>query len=186
MFPGRLNLIDEATAMATAEIFTLSSGLEMTRPHKIGNRSDGNVAYQYLRFAENNGYIENVVVPNEIDSYLTTGGVSKFHLIKLKLPKMVFFHNTVTYLYGVTLSTGTKINVSTRLKKQMIPVKLFFILLNIGVAAPIIFIFWFLNAIGVLPSIFAYALDIIFLYGAFRWFNADFPLELMAQQVEST
>ena len=39
--------------MATAEIFTLSSGLEMAGPHEIGNRSDGNVAYQYLRFAGN-------------------------------------------------------------------------------------------------------------------------------------
>lgn len=156
--------------MATAEIFTLSSGLEMAGPHEIGNRSDGNVAYQYLRFAGNNGYIENVVVPNEIDSYLTTGAVSKFHLVKLKLPKNVFFHKTVTYLYGVTLSTGTKINVSSRLKKQLRPLRIFFGALNI---------------LAALPTIFVYGLGLIFCYGAFRWFTTDFPLELMAQQVES-
>lgn len=74
-------------------------------------RDRGNYAiYDYLRFENEDQtemYFERVCIPSYIDSLISPGSLSEFHIVTLSYPK-VFGSRNFSFLYAITINGKTK------------------------------------------------------------------------------
>ncbi len=79
--------------------------LTVTGPYKDHGGSEPSARYDYMRFVESGRqvYLQDVVVPAYIDSFIRAGVRAVFYLVELRYPTLFFCRKSVWMMYGVEM-----------------------------------------------------------------------------------